>query len=43
MKCVRNMFRTNIMMKKNSYNSKPLDITTPIMFTEIQNTHSVHL
>ena len=43
MKCVRNTFRTNIMMKKNSYNSKPLDITTPIMFTEIQNTHSVHL
>ena len=22
---------------------KTLDITTPIMFTEIQNTHSVHL
>ena len=31
MKFQRNTFRTNIMMKKNSYNSKPLDITTPIM------------
>ena len=40
MKFQRNTLRTNIMMKKNSYNSKPLDIKTPklrnIMFTEVQ-------